>query len=190
MGEIVTFIADELRALESQWLAALAAASFASFAILLILSGRWLRRAFSSDPQKTLWRFTKGGSDERVVTILERGALTLDLHNGDDVEVSGINGSPVSLVGTINHQRRATPEQVDEDHIRLSEDLFVTLAKQLRAPTNSPVIQAEVKFSSRGYFWNHPDRSKRYSNRVTVWVTLWTTVLTTLIAIAIEFLMN
>lgn len=189
MGEYLSIIADAVRNLDSALLGVLAVIATASLAFVIFRSVRWMWRAFSPYPQKTLWLFTPGGGEEAGVTILERVALKLDLHNGDDVDILGTNGSPVRLSGTINHQRRASKDNVDENRIRLTEDLFEKLAGQLNVPVSSEYIRADVKFGSRGYFWNHPDRSKRYSNRVMVWVTAWTTLLTTIIAVVIEFAM-
>jgi hypothetical protein len=186
MENLLAALATSIRALSDSALLAIAV-----LAILCIAFGVWLLgRAvqFIVDVvrhARTMqdWEFRRGSDDDQVITLWQQTANSLGLHDSEVIELLYEGKAASSVRGTLNARAKRSTNLPDNG-ILLSPDLWARVTS--KPEDDGPVILKARLVARKTPFWNHPDRTKRYNNRITVWITAWTTVLTTIFAVVIE----
>ena len=186
--EYIVVVSAFLRGLEDRLLAGL----FLALGALAIVGAIWIVlflmravRALFRPPPLNDWTIISGGDDEgNEITLLKAKAAQLGLYSDQIIYVSAPNSSLPRVEATLALRPRRSIN-FNDNTMQLSPSMSVNFAKAGYEDGDS--ISARILPAKATPFWNHPNRSKRYNNRIAVWITLWTTLITTLLAIGIEY---
>jgi hypothetical protein len=158
---------------------------------LLILGGsqmiNLLKVLFRRKTPERVFDFKPERSGEGKIILLDKTANELGLFRDEAVKLTLFGGDEVDIDGMIVIRSRQST-RLTKDTILLSPDLYDELVSA-RPEANAPKYREAATLEGAFWFWNHPDRDKRYANRTAGYITSWTTFATTLLAIGIQIVM-